>query len=133
MLDAVHTIHMSGLIASVLLRQSFTPADTGRVSNILRSVVDGVSETRKCRHWEFVVQNATASLSVQSTFEHAHDFEDQLISNDLLFDDAPDAFVLCFVTRRDSDIATCAKLAALLAESFGGIDCSFDGNANNPR
>lgn len=116
---------MSGLIATVLLRSLFTPADTGRVTDILRNITDDVTETRKGRHWDFVVQNAAASLSVLSTSEHVYDFEDDLLANDLLFDNAPEAFLLCFGTRRDCDRDTCSKLAAQFAESFGGINCGL--------
>ena len=116
---------MSGLTATVLLRSSFTPADTGRVTDILRTHSDRVTETRKGRHWDFVVHNAAASLSVLSTFEHSYDFEEDLLANDLLFDDAPEAFLLCFCLRRDCDRDTCSKLAVQLAESFGGINCGL--------
>ena len=118
---------MSGLIATVLLRSSFTPHDTGRVTRILRSVADNVTETRKGRHWSFIVENAVASLSVLSTSEHACDFEDQLLERDMLFEDAPDAFLIAFGTRRECDHETCSRLAVELAKAFDGVNCGFGG------
>lgn len=108
---------MSGLTACVLLRRPFTPADTGRVTQLLRELVDDVSETRHGRHWEFTSQNTAGLLSVLDTSEHADDFEEQLVANDLLFDDAPDAIVLSFGTQRDCDREICATIAARLTES----------------
>ena len=116
---------MSGLSATILLRSLFTPADTGRVTDILQGIADHVIETRKGRHWKFVVQNTAASVSVFSTSEHSHNLEDDLLVHDLSFDDAPEAFVLSFGTRRDCDRNTCSKIAAQLTESFGGINCGF--------
>jgi hypothetical protein len=116
---------MSGLTASVLLRSAFTAVDSSRVTQLLRDLTEHVVETRKGRHWQFTVKNAVASLSVLSTLEHDYDFEDQLLAHDLLFDDAPDAFVLSFGTRRDCDRAVCSRIAAELADLFEGIDCGF--------
>lgn len=116
---------MSGLIASVLLRRAFSPADTGRVTDLLRRHADDVTETRKGRHWTFVANNAIASLSVVNTATHPYDFEDELVANDLDFDDAPEAFMLAFPTRRDCDHDKCMVLARNLAELFGGVDCSI--------
>lgn len=116
---------MSGLTASVLLRRPFTPTDTCRVTDLLRQHADDVSETRKGRHWIFVVDNATASLSVLNTATHPYDFEDDLIDNDLDFDDAPEAFLLAFPTRRELDYDKCVVLARDLAEMFGGVDCGI--------
>jgi hypothetical protein len=116
---------MSGVTASVLLRSAFTPSDSGRVTQLLRAIATDVSDTRKGRHWDFTASNAIASLSVLSTFEHAHDFEDDLLAHDLLFEDAPEAFLLSFATGRECDRALCAELAAKLADSFRGINCGF--------
>jgi len=118
---------MSGVTASVLLRSPFTPADTGRVTQLLRAIASDVSETRKGRHWDFTASNAAASLTVFATTKHASEFEDDLLANDLLFDDAPDAFVLAFPTSRECDRDLCGLLAAKLAETFGGINCGFGG------
>lgn len=114
---------MSGHTASVLLRSAFTAVDSGLVTQFLRGLTDDVFETRKGRYWEFTVENAAASISVLSTLEHDFDFEDQLLAHDLLFDDAPDAFVLSFGTRRDCDRANCEKIAAELTDLFKGINC----------
>lgn len=116
---------MSGLSASVLLRSVFTAVDSNRATRLLRSLTENVVESRKGRYWEFTVDNAAASLSVLSTLEHDYDFEDQLLAHDLLFDDAPDAFVLSFGTRRDCDRANCEKIAAELTDLFKGINCGF--------
>lgn len=116
---------MSGLIASVLLRSAFTAVDSSRVTQLLRSLTEDVVESRKGRYWQFTVKNAVASLSVFSTSKHEHDFEDQLLAHDLMFDDAPDAFVLSFGTRRDCDRVNCAKIAAELADLLEGINCGF--------
>ena len=102
---------MSGVTATILLRAAFTPADTGRVTQLLRAVSPEVSESRKGRHWDFAVTDGTASLSVLSTIDHAADFEDDLLANDLLFEDAPDAFVLSFPTGRECDQDLCHLLA----------------------
>lgn len=112
---------MSGTTAFVLLRSAFTPADSGGVTDLLRRYSDDVKETRKGRHWTFVVENAEVSLSVLNTATHQYDFEDDLIDNDLHFDDAPDAFVLAFPARRECDREKCNLLARDLAEMFGGI------------
>jgi len=116
---------MSGLTASVLLRSAFTEVDSGRVTQLLRALTDNVIETRKGRYWDFTVKNAVASLSVLSTLERDYDFEDQLLAHDLLFDDAPDAFVLSFGTRRDCDRTNCEKIAAELTDLFKGINCGL--------
>ena len=118
---------MSRVTASVLLRSAFTPSDSGRVTQLLRAIATDVSDTRKGRHWDFTASNIVASLSVLSTSEHAHDFEDDLLANDLLFDDAPDALLICFPTSRECDRELCAELAAKLADSFGGVNCGFGG------
>ena len=101
---------MSGVTASILLCSAFTPSDTGRVTQLLRAVAADVSEARKGRHWDFTASDAIASLTVLSTFDHAAEFEDDLLANDLLFDDAPDAFVLRFTTSRDCDRELCGLL-----------------------
>ncbi|MBC8350474.1 MAG: hypothetical protein H8E66_00710 [Planctomycetes bacterium] len=116
---------MSGITASILLRSAFTVADTGRVTRILRDLADDVTETRKGRHWEFTVDNAHASLSVLSTSDYDFDFEDDLLANSLLFEQAPEAFLLSFGSSRDSDREACSLLVARLIESFGGIHCGF--------
>lgn len=117
---------MSGLTASVLLRSAFTAVDSGRVTQLLRSLTEGVSETRKGRHWQFTVNNAVATLSVLSTWEHEYDFEDQLLAHDLLFDDASEALLLSFGTSRDCDRAACSGIAAELADLFKGVNCGLN-------
>lgn len=114
---------MSGISASVLLRSAFTAVDTGSVTDFLKQHGDDVTETRKGRHWTFVANNAVASLSVLHTATHEYDFEDDLIRNGLDYDDAPEAFVLTFPTRRECDREKCALLVRDLAETFGGIAC----------
>jgi hypothetical protein len=114
---------MSGVTASVLLRSTFTLSDAVRVTQLLRAIATDVHEARKGRHWDFTAASAIASLSVLSTYEHADTFEDDLLSHDLLFDDAPDAFLLAFPSNRDCDRELVAELAAKLADFFGGINC----------
>lgn len=114
---------MSGITASVLLRSPFTPADTARATQLLRAIANDVSESRKGGHWDFTASGTAASLTVFATSKHASEFEDDLLANDLLFDDAPDAFVISFPTSRDCDRDLCGLLAAKLAETFGGINC----------
>lgn len=116
---------MSGVTASVLLRSPFMPSDTGRVTQLLRAIANDVSEARKGRHWDFTVSNTVASLTVFATSQHASDFEDDLLANDLLFDDAPDALVISFPTSRDCDRDLCGLLSEKLAETLGGINCGF--------
>jgi len=48
-----------------------------------------------------------------------------MIENDLDCDDAPDAFVLSFPTRRECDQETCTLLSRRLAELFAGIVCGL--------
>ncbi|MGB4711761.1 MAG: hypothetical protein WBH50_25550 [Fuerstiella sp.] len=114
---------MSGLTTKVLLRSAFTASDSGRVTQLLRAIAPDVSEARKGRHWDFTVSNAVVSLSVLSTSDHEQQFEDELLANGLLFDDAPDAFLLTFPTNRECDREICAELAAKLADTFEGINC----------
>ena len=113
--------NMSGTTAFVFLRRAFTPADSGDVTDLLRRHADDVKETRKGRHWTFIVANAEISLSVLNTAAHRYDFEDDLIDNDLNCDDAPEAFVLAFPTRRECDRDKCNLLSQELAKRFGGI------------
>jgi len=112
---------MSGTTAFVFLRRAFTPADSGDVTDLLRRHADDVKETRKGRHWSFIVANAEISLSVLNTAAHRYDFEGDLIDNDLNCDDAPEAFVLAFPTRRECDRDKCNLLSQELAKRFGGI------------
>lgn len=112
-------------VSTVLLRQTFTPVDAGLVTDLLKRLSDDVSETRKGRHWTFTVNNALAELSVLNTAARPYDFEDDLIDNDLEYDDAPEAFVVAFSTRRDCDYEKCKRLASELTELFGGIDCGI--------
>jgi hypothetical protein len=115
---------MSGITKFVLLRSAFAPADSGRVTDLLRQHADDVTETRKGRHWNFVIGDAVVSLSVLNTARHKYDFEDDLLENDLDFDDAPEAFLLSFPTRRECDHEKCIVLSRRLAELFGGIVCN---------
>ena len=114
---------MSGLFASVLLRSAFTPADTSGVTELLRRYADEVTETRKGRHWTFVVNDAVGTLSVLNTAKHPYDFEIDMIENGLDFDDAPDAFVLAIPTRRECDLEVSTALIRDLANIHGGIAC----------
>ncbi len=114
---------MSGMTASVLLRSRFTEADSGIVTAMLRKLVDGVTETRKGRHWEFSICGAIASLSVVDTKDRSFDFEDELIRNNLLFDEAPDAMLLSIGTRRDCDRELFTIIAERLSAELNGVDC----------
>ena len=116
---------MSGMIATVLLRSRFTDIDSGMVTEILRRHFDRVTQTRRGRHWEFTVSGASASLSVFDTMERAYDFQDDLLRNGLLFDDAPDALLLCIGTRRECDREAISAFTKMLSSELNGVDCGI--------
>jgi hypothetical protein len=116
---------MSGLTTSVSLRRAFTPTDSGVVTELLRRHANDVKETRKGRHWTFIVDDAEATASVLNTARHHHDFEDILIEHNLEPDDAPDAIIMAFPTRRECDHENCFRLVRELAEALDGIDCGI--------
>jgi len=119
-------IPMSGLVATVLLRKTFLSEDAGRVTDILRTFADDVTETRKGRHWDFVFNNTVASLSVFSTSQRAYDYEDLLLANDLLFEDTPEVIEIYIGTKRECNREMCSKLSEQLSQCFDGINCGLD-------
>jgi len=112
---------MSGITAFVLLKSAFTPSDSGRVTRLLQRFAEGVSETRKGRHWTCVVNDVVVSLSVVNASPDFFDFQDQQIENHLAFDGAVEAFVLSFPIGRECDQEKCALLSHHLAKLVGGV------------
>lgn len=89
---------MSGVIATVLLRSPFTPADTRRVTRILLEHAGETVASRKGRNWVIETSNNSASVAALSTEDDAiaYGFEEKLAAHDLGFEEAPDAIVISF-------------------------------------
>jgi hypothetical protein len=113
---------MSGMTAIVLVRERFTAANTGCVTSLLQKIAADVTETRKGRTWTCVFNDSVVSLSVVDTA--THDFAEELIDNNLEFEDVPEALVLSFPTHRDCDQENILLLSRHLAELMGGICCT---------
>lgn len=118
---------MSGMTGCVLLRSVFSAAQSGLATSILREVAESVTDSRKGRHWECGVDGSIVWVSVLSTEQHDYDYEELLLQHNLLFEDAPEAFLIACGVRDPGVRQWCLDLAARLADEFDGIDCGFDG------
>lgn len=116
---------MSGMTYSVLVLSEFSPSDSGRVTGILREMADAVTETRRGRHWDCAVHGIAVSLQVRSTKKHDYDYEDDLLKHGLLFDDAPEAFLITCGVRNHRLHDWCSDLGRRLTTEFDGVDCGF--------
>ena len=115
------------MTGSVLLRSAFTAADSALATSILCEVAEAVTDTRKGRHWECVAAGASVTISVQATEKYDFDYEDLLLQHNLLFENAPEAFLIDCGLRDPRVREWCCDLAARLADEFDGINCGFGG------
>ena len=118
---------MSGVNATVLLRQRIATERLGDVNSVLRDVAQTFTLSRKGRMWEFTVAVDRApphsfSIELVATGQRPGDYEDDLLQRGLDFDSAPEAFEVVAYSGNDSNRSTCETLARTLADLFDGIN-----------
>ena len=91
----------------------------------LRKAATNVSDSRNGRYFQGVIVNAVVSVQILSTKEHDYEFEDELMSHGLLFEDAPDACVIEFGIRNEMTETKLKLISKRIAETFDGIDCGI--------
>ena len=125
---------MSGCVARVLLRSRVPEWRLGEVAATLGKLSSDVCIARRGTHWDFAADpdpnNASRdwhaprhyTLDLVDTETHDYDWESTLLAHDLLFEDAPEGFVLNGPIGDSLDRDFCRALSLQLAEQFGGFD-----------
>lgn len=114
----------------VLLRAPLATWRLGEVEAILRPVASDVATSRKGHNWTFVVchssethesgvrQPRVFTLELVGTEAQGALWGDILLEHNLLFEDAPQAFLISAPTTDPRDRAICRQMAQRLATQF---------------
>lgn len=112
---------MSGLIATVLLREPYTPCVSGEVGRLLREVSPAVQESRSSYHWELTIRECFLTIDIRPTNPVYGDFDDLLVSLELDYDDVPELIEISSNSSGSFDQEHVTRLATMLAERLDGI------------
>ena len=106
--------------------EGFTPAISGRVTQLLIAEFETVNQTRKGRAWDVSSRNGDVNLSIMvaATVSKLYDVEDELLDLDCLPEDYPECLTITSACGRADDLTACSTLCDLLRES---LDCKTRG------
>lgn len=116
---------MSGFVATVLLREAYTPSLSGEVGKLLREEATAVQESRSSRHWEVKVGESFLTIDIQPTNPLYGDYDDLLINLNLDYEDVPELIEISAGSRSTDVQENLQQLAQTMAERLGGINAGL--------
>ena len=116
---------MSTIAVSIIfLKKSYVESDKELLKNILNNSSDDVRETKKGRYWEVEKNKNKFTVDVRKTESQLHECEEELLSLNMLPDDAPETIFIIsnnIKQEREQNLNFVSLLSSKIVGKLGGI------------
>ena len=108
-------------ISIVFLKETYGPAETVLLENILKRISNKVIGSRKGRYWEIANDNVVYYIDVRKTESRINDCEEELLELNLIPEEVPEVIFITSSLGRENDLAYCNLISNEIITNLNGI------------